>query len=283
MEPALGSLTAFFILAIAISWLIGLPLYGSSLGLPPLPALPHHHYYVALGPMLAAFIVTAATRGLPGVKELVGRIFKWRVRTDWYAYSLFGPVVIFLAAAIVQGMASGIWPDDSAFGRSAEFPGLGLLGFWVLQTLTFGLGEEVGWRGYAQPRLQGKRSALAASMILTVFWAIWHIPMFFYRAGFASMNAADIGGWLLSLAVGSVLLAWFYNSTRGSILMPILFHGSVDVAFTSEAAGGSVTLIMAALLIVWALLVVALGGPKNLSRYGKHVIEDKRAENGGAT
>ncbi len=65
--------------------------------------------------------------------------------------------------------------------------------------------------------------------------------------------------------------------------MPLLFHGSVGVAFTSEAAGGSVTLIMAALLIVWALLVVALGGPKNLSRYGKHVVEDKSAENGGAT
>lgn len=265
-------LAAYFILAIALTWLIALPLYAPAIGLGQLPTLPYHHFFAALGPILAALIVTAVSEGKEGMGELVGRLLKWRVDPLWYVAALFGPFALFLAAASIQGLTTGEWLDMSAYGRSAEFPALGLFGVWAVHTLTFGLGEEVGWRGYALPRLQSVHSALVATLILTAFWALWHLPLFAYRPGYMSMSMGGAFGWLLSLLIGSILLTWLYNSTRGSILIPILFHGSIDVAFTTEAAQGWVVNLMGALLVLCALAVLIAFGPKNLADVPKHVL-----------
>jgi hypothetical protein len=110
---------------------------------------------------------------------------------------------------------------------------------------------------------------LIASLLLTVGWALWHLPLFLYRPGYTTMDAAGVVGWLFSLLTGSVLLTWLYNESRGSILVVAIFHATVDVAFTSSVASTSVVNITGALITLWGLIVLIVAGPRCLSKHGK--------------
>lgn len=266
-------LATYFILANGISWIIWSPLVLSSLGIRNVPVLPYHHFFGAFGPILAAIIVTGISSGKRGLRELLGRIVRWRVGIKWHLIALFGPVALFAIAALAVRIRGDAWADFSQYGLAEEFPQFGLIAIWIFHTLTFGLGEEAGWRGYALPKLQKSRSALSATIILSVLWAFWHLPTFWYRPGYASMSIGGIIGWFFSLVTGAVILTWLYNSSKGSVLVVILFHGSVNVAFTSRVAQGDIVNIMGMLTMVWATLLVILAGPANLSRSGKHTLQ----------
>ena len=101
----------------------------------------------------------------------------------------------------------------ASLGEVNYLPPLGW-GALLIWFLTFGLGEETGWRGFALPRLQKGRSALHATMILTVFWALRHLPLFFYL-----FESTLLIGWLVGLFAGSIVLTWLYNSASDSIFM----------------------------------------------------------------
>lgn len=109
-------------------------------------------------------------------------------------------------------------------------------------------------------------NALWSSVLLTLFWGLWHWPLFLYRPGYVSMDAAGIIGWLFSLLTGSVLLTWLFNSSRGSLLVVAIFHATVDIAFTCEAAPPAVVSVMGALITVWGLVLVVLLKPRDLAR-----------------
>jgi membrane protease YdiL (CAAX protease family) len=254
----------YFIMACGLTWAIWIPLALESQGINA-PVIPYQHFLGALGPILAAVVTTAIISGATGLRRFAIRITQWRLDLRWYLIAVLGPFLLYLVSLVGLGIFRGEWADPGAFGRSDEFPSLGLVGVFLVHCFTFGVGEEAGWRGFLLPRLQAKYKALAATFILSVFWAVWHIPAFFYRPGYSSMGPADIAGWFLSLATGAILLTWLCNSTRGSILIVALFHGSVDVAFTSKLVDASIMNTMGALLVVWAIAVVLITGPANLS------------------
>jgi membrane protease YdiL (CAAX protease family) len=129
---------------------------------------------------------------------------------------------------------------------------------------TFGFGEETGWRGYALPRLQKRYNRLTTNILLTLGWAVWHIPLFLYRPGYSGMGLGAIIGWVFSLFAGTILLTWLYNGSRGSILIAALFHAMIDVAFTSAAAGTVAVNIMGAVVSCWAILVLLFLGEQRL-------------------
>lgn len=87
-----------------------------------------------------------------------------------------------------------------------EFPEFNFVIFLAYNLLFFGFGEEVGWRGFALPRLRDRHNALWASLIVTLFWALWHWPLFPYRPGYTDIDIGGSFGWMFSLATGSVLL-----------------------------------------------------------------------------
>lgn len=258
-------LLAYSVLACTISWALWLPLVMRSRGA-DIALLPYQHYIGSVGPMLAAMVVVGTINGKNGVAQLLRGLLKWRVELRWYVIAILGPAALYAVSAAGIGLYGGEWPAFSQFGRSGEFPGLGPVGVSLLQFLTFGVGEEIGWRGFALPRLQAKHNALAATLLLTVAWAAWHIPAFFYRPGYSAMDAADILGWFFSLLTGALLLTWLYNSAEGSILIVALFHGSIDVAFTSKPIDTSVMNTMGALIVAWAIIVIIITGPTNLSQ-----------------
>ncbi|MEO8685917.1 MAG: CPBP family intramembrane glutamic endopeptidase, partial [Devosia sp.] len=145
-----------------------------------------------------------------------------------------------------------------------EFPAFSALGFLIYNIVTFGIGEEAGWRGFALPRLQARFSALTATAILFVIWACWHLPLFAYRPGYLGMDIGGIAGWLVSLATGAILLTALFNASRGSILAVALFHASIDVAFTSAGLSPIAINISGALITLAGIAVVVVFRPANL-------------------
>lgn len=228
--------------------------------------------------MVSAFVVTALVGGYAGVRELLGRVFRWRVSLGWWVVATLGTPILFLVGAVISLLLFGGWPDLGEFGRSDEFAFLGLLPYWLANIVFFGFGEEVGWRGFALPRLQTGRNALVASLILSLFWAGWHIPLFSFVMGFESMGLAAVPGWFFFMVTGSVLLAWIYNGTGGSVLIVAIFHGTLDITINSPS-GPQLANIMGALVTVWGLAVLAWAGPKNLSkRHRKQEAPDLQAK-----
>ena len=256
----------FFVLAFAFSWVVWAPAVVLSRGFSNPQTLAVLHLAGSLGPMISAFVVTALAGGSAGVRELLGRVFRWRVGAGWWLVAVVGPAILFLAAAVISRLLFGEWPKLGEFGRSEEFAFLGLMPYWVANVVFYGFGEEVGWRGFALPRLQTGRSALLAALFLSVFWAAWHVPLFSFAMGLESMGLAGVPGWFFFIVTGSVLLSWFYNETGGSILIVSVFHGVQDIAINSPS-GPELANVMGALVTVWGLGVLVWAGPKNLSRW----------------
>lgn len=251
------SLIAFFVLAFAFSWSIGIPLALAQQGViqPLLPTWTH--YLVAFGPLLSAFIVTAATQGIAGVRDLGRRMLRWACPKWWFV--AFSPLAIGLAILGIQNIYS---VEALRFRELGSVNFLGALGLLALPLwiFTFGIGEETGWRGFALPRLQNNRSALSATMILAGNWALWHLPQFFYVYEF-TISAI---GWLATLFAGAVFLTWFYNSTGESVLMVAVWHGSFNYVSASTVDTGILPFAVSVMVIFFAITILRRTDPKTM-------------------
>jgi CAAX protease family protein len=182
---------------------------------------------IVAGPALAAIIMAAVTEGRAGVRELLGRLVLWRVGVRWYLFALIGVPLIMLLGVVVYALAS---PDLGALGGPAYVVTY-VVGFVLTMILGGPLFEEIGWRGFALPRLQLSNGPLAASLILGVLWAFWHLPQFLVPAWAASSGGGGISGialFVLAAVAFSVLLSWVFNNTRASLLIAVLAHTSID-------------------------------------------------------
>lgn len=261
-------LLTYFGLAYLISWTIWLPLYGDIFGLTNLPILPFHHAIGGLGPFIAAFFTTWIFLRKQGLKNLATRCLQARPLT-YLAVALISPYVIAIIASLLGYFIDESHSNFSGLLKTKEFPQFNLLTVFIYNLIFFGFGEEVGWRGFALPRLQSKVNALTASLTLTAFWALWHLPLFFYRPGYTAMGIAEIVGWIFSLLTGSILLTWLYNSSNASILVCAVFHSTIDMVFTADIADKSVINYMGFLITVWGILTILIFKPGNLATNGR--------------
>jgi uncharacterized protein len=265
------SLVLFFLLAFAISWTIWLPQVAFVQGFVDKPVSPYLHLAGGLGPMLAAIIVIGLISGGNGIREHIRQMFHWRVRMTWHLLAWFGPVVLFVIAAVIVRITGGTWPELSQFGRTEEYPELPLVVYWMANMLFYGWGEETGWRGFALPRLQKNHNPLTATFILSVCWALWHLPLFWCAAGFMEMGLGGAIGWYFSLLLGAVLLTWIYNGSKGSILIVAIFHGVLNIVFSSPFSGNLAT-IMGMLMTLWGVIVLLAYKPASHSQAKLHVL-----------
>ncbi|MBD0285844.1 MAG: CPBP family intramembrane metalloprotease [Flavisolibacter sp.] len=278
---SLKNLIPFFALAYFISWLIWLPLYMPHFDVHGLPVLPFHHAFGALGPMIAAFIITYYERRTKGLKDLAMAMMKANSAV-LLLVAFVAPFVLLLIAATIDSYQSHTPLNLSMIGRTKEFPHFNFLSFFLYSLLFFGFGEETGWKGYALPKLQTRYSALTSAIIFTFFWAIWHVPLFFYRPGYTSMGMAGMAGWFFSLLTGSILLTWLFNASKGSILVCAVFHATIDMVFISDFVGSNTITYLGILVTIWGILMIPVliaknkrrvdNGPKDNIR-GQHYVK----------
>jgi uncharacterized protein len=259
-------LILYFVLAYTLSWCAYIPLALQAQGL--LSGVPAWlHLAGAFGPALSALIVTVLTGRGAGLRELLSRMARWRIGWRWMGVALLSPLAVSLATGAVLGLITGQWAALAGYGSVAELPGVSGLAGWLVWILTFGLGEETGWRGFALPRLQTTYSARTASLIVGGLWAAWHIPTFFYNYELSVISILSLTIGILS---GSALLTWLYNSTGGSLLACILWHGSYNAA--AAGSGGVIAVVETVAVIIAVIFIGNRYGPETLSPRPKQVM-----------
>jgi membrane protease YdiL (CAAX protease family) len=216
------SLVAFFVLTFAITWGLGAllmlfpGLFEALFG--PLSAASPAFVLAVAGPTLAATILTAARHGWAGLCDLYARLAEWRFGLQWYAAILVG---VPLASYLVS-QAAGAAPSHGLSTPAS------VVGFLLLNLILGPLGEELGWRGFAFPRLLRRFSPMAASLILGAIWGVWHLPAFFLPG----LPQADLS--ISVFLVRSVLLAilgsWIFLHTGGNVPSMVLFHYAVNIS-----------------------------------------------------
>jgi membrane protease YdiL (CAAX protease family) len=141
---------------------------------------------------------------------------------------------------------------------------------WLTWILTFGLGEEVGWRGFALPRLQEERDARSATLVLGLLWAGWHTPTFFYNY---ELSVFSVVAFTVGILSGAAVLTWLYNSTGGSVLAAIVWHGTYNAAAAS--GNGVVSAVVTAGVIAAAIFIANRFGPESFSHREKQTLEGR--------
>jgi uncharacterized protein len=262
-------LLTYFILAYAIGWLVLLPRVIASFGPPGATSSAHFNRWDELvfvyAPAFAAVIVTAVNGG--SIRHLLGGLVRWRVRLQWYLIAVLLPGFIFLISIPIARLFGSMQLVIPSAGQLIPAFLIGLIIQMVVNM------EEVGWRGFALPRMQAGWSALKASLILGVIWSIWHIPLFFLRGN--PLQSTPFILFIISTTMLSVLLAWGFNNTDGSLLITQIMHQSFNawvgpavLPIAPVLAGGDIRpyLIATILVLGVAILIVVIAGHENLAR-----------------
>ena len=263
---------AYFVITYVVSWLVVSPLVLDAQGIVTVPASwGWLHYLMSLGPITAAIVVTMIVSGRAGLAELGRRMVQWRMSALWWLAAVGSPFALFAAAMVGTRVVDGSWPD---VGRLFEVNYLGNIGLWVLPLwiVTFGYGEETGWRGFALPRIQARHGALVSATLVALAWMGWHVVSFFYLPTYTQLGVQMIPAFFIGVLLGSIMLTWMYNGTGGSIFAVAMWHAVFDLFSASKAAEGTPQAVMTTLIVVWAIVIVWLTGPAHLSRGPKHVL-----------
>lgn len=244
---------AFFILTFLLAWIIWLPL-GLLAPEQVLLSLPG-----VWAPTVSALILIGLSEGWGGVKRFLRKVLHWRVGLGWYLVVLFSVAVIaYLAIGI--GLLFGVPAPEITLPAGVPRDGL-LVALPIIFLLNIFVGgplaEDIGWRGYILPKLREHMSALNASLVIGIVWAVWHLPFF----GFPWREV--VGGipflWFALLTTGwSVLFAWVYINTE-SILMPVLFHAAINTTLGTLGVLGHGDKNLTQLLLNIALTWLAVG------------------------
>ena len=223
----MGSLVRFFGLTCAATWAFWLIAAAMTRGAgptgPPPPGI--WMLFLYLGTFTPAFValsMTARADGRFGVRALLARLFQGHVGVRWYLFAIGFMAAVKLAAALIHRVAMGEWP---AFGQESLRLMLAATVFSVLvggQT-----GEEIGWRGYALPRLTARIGLTPASVLLGAIWATWHLPLFFIFP-YADTYGQSFPLYFLQVTALSVVIAWLWWRTGGSLLLTMLLHSAVN-------------------------------------------------------
>jgi membrane protease YdiL (CAAX protease family) len=272
------SLIVYFILAYFFSWIAFVLL-----------ALNHHniiflfpddaahartqdiwHAFGGLGPALGAILTLKIFFDKNYFKGYLQSYSSKKLTFSGWVISL-SPFLIFLFAIIVNRIIKNEWFNVSDFFRENYL--LAPVNFlaWFLPLVTYGFGEEAGWRGFALPCLQNKYSAFTATSILSVFWIGWHIPSFFYRY---DLSGGMLIGFIIGVFAGAIWLTFIFNYTKGSLLAVSIWHFTWNTV-SMIGKTGMIAAIMSTLIMVLAVFVVWKYKGTNLSPYNKAILHSE--------
>jgi membrane protease YdiL (CAAX protease family) len=257
-------LVAFFVLSFVLAWMVWIPAGWAGL---PFPIV----LLGAVAPSVAALILTGILEGRTGMRCLLRRATRYRVRRLIYSIAILGPVLVGLFAAGIATVFGGPplsmseLPLRLGLDADAIGPALGLLPFIFAGSFLGGpLLEEIGWRGFAQPRMQKRIGAGAAGLWIGLAWSLWHLPLLhFYPMATAGI---PLPYYLPLVTAFGICFAWVHVRSRSSVLLTIILHASVNFAFGAYGPVDVTTDALRLLALVGVTVLVALVAFADLRR-----------------
>jgi uncharacterized protein len=226
-RPADRALLGFFVAAYLLPWAV----WGSQIAQERGWLGWHLPGGIALWTLVpVTAIAVAVTAGRAGLVELGRRLTRWRVPMRWYAAAVGVPLGLAVAAAGIGATVSG----TAHLGETLALPAAAaylIYGFGL-----FLLTEEAAWRGFALPRLMTRLSPVAAGLLLGIIWAGWHGPTFLLDS--QSDSTLPFAGFAVLTIATSVIIAWVYVGSGGSVLLCALFHAVADAAYSYAGVVG---------------------------------------------
>ena len=249
-------ITAFFVLTFILSWGLGAildALFSATNSI--LLVLPFA--ILSAGPLASALIISAVIGGKAGVLTLLRKFTIWRVGWRWYMVALFLLPTLALVTIYLNVLLGAPAPDITAFGSWSS-----LLGAFALRLVFPWDGpmlEELGWRGFAQPRLQKLYTPFTANLFLALLVTLWHLQY---------IPSGDYAWVYMPATIASTILyGWVYNATGGSVLMTLVMHATEPLLWVSFNSADETRAmgIRVVIYVVTAVIVVIFTG-KNLGR-----------------
>lgn len=252
-------IVSYFILSFAIAWSVWIPV-GMLITEPSVAVvLPG-----AWAPTIAAVLLTAVTEGRCGVRKLLSGILKWRAGICWYLFAILGGAAVAFFAIGIHVLLGGSAPTVEAVAARVGLPPeranslFAMLPMIYLVTIFTGgpIAEELGWRGYAQARLQQKIGAAPAGVVIGFIWSLWHLPLFLFLP--RAIGDVPIHYYVPIVTAWGVLFGWLYVRTYGSVLLCVLFHAGVNFALGTlglVAVTGS-TRLLTIFVVLWSSAAV---------------------------
>lgn len=236
---------------------------------------------MAAGPSIAGIVMTAVMEGRTGLRELLARVTRWRVPLRWYAVALLtAPVLL----AVIFGLLSLVSPVFTP-GILTTADRVGLLLYACVGGLAAGVFEEIGWTGFATPRMLRWTSLLLMSLTLGLIWSVWHMlpDVWGSTAAFGSLLVPRMLLWtVVMMTPYRLLMTWVYTHTR-SVLVAMLMHAVFpggQALLAPVAASPAQHLLWYAIFAaaLWALaLIVARDRRKALPDAGSGIAEERAA------
>jgi uncharacterized protein len=239
----------FFVLTFVVSWLAALPAMAVHFGV---FAGPIERFMPLLGlsafsPTIAA-VVASRREGAGATSAMFARFKLWRVPPRWYLVALgLQASSLTVALLIYAGLAGASLETWVYYPNSTQR---------VIGMLVISFAEEVGWRGFALPRMQRRYGPLSASLRLGVLWALWHVPMFVL----SNIPLSLMPVFVVFFAAGSVFFTWLFNHTEGSLLLAYLAHVGAHLNNSHAPLPGNVVplLLHTGVYVVLACSLVTL-------------------------
>lgn len=193
-----------------------------------------------------------------GIRRISG---KWHL-VIWLTFPVLSAIAILLSV-----LTGGTQPEFETAKCMLSEP-WAIIPFAIFILIFGPLPEELGWRGYTLDGLQARWNALTSSLFLGVMWALWHFPLFFMKGTFQNeMGFGTLNFWSFCLGpiVSSILFTWIYNNNKRSTLSAILFHFMINFSGEPFSLTEQARFYQLILLIVVAVSVTIIWGPKTLT------------------
>ncbi len=260
----------FFVIAFAFTWGCQLPLTLASREIiPDGPLVRTCNSLATFGPLFAACALTFYKSGRKGLINLLKRGWDLRFAKIWWLpILLLVPVMQYGAVVVSSLLENGRWPQIRISNLPSLFFSLTVIGLQVI-------GEEFGWRGYALSRLQARWNAVTASLILGLFWGMWHLQLWM-RVGEAARTSPYLATQFYIFAQ-AIIYTWLYNNTERSLL-PVLIYHTLDNFLGSKVFGiydsFLSSIVYFTIVLTTTIVIVAIWRPKYLTREKENTREE---------
>ena len=208
------------------------------------------------GPVVAGLTMIGLVDGRAGFRDLLARLGRWRVGARNYALALVPAAVLAIVALLLGLVVPSFRPAILTDGATASMvlPGIAL-------SLLFGFFEELGWTGFAIPKLLRHHDAVTTGVVIGLVWGAWHFPLFWRSDSFsgpvpAALLFAQLFSWLPAFRI---LMVRMYERTN-SLVVPVIMHASLvmtQLILLPRALSESAWLAHIAIwaVVVWTLVI----------------------------